>query len=158
MNCKMEDLKRALQKAGFTNVVTVLASGNAVFDAKAASVEKLEAQIEAATLQHLGREFATIVRSVETLQALLDSDPFKPFKPATNAKRVVSFLKRESKPAVKLPLERSGARVLAVRGAEAFTVYEASDEGPVFMQLIEQAFGKDVTTRTWDTVKKVAAK
>jgi len=26
----------------------------------------------------------------------------------------------------------------------------------VFMSLIEKTFGKDVTTRTWDTVKKVA--
>jgi uncharacterized protein (DUF1697 family) len=158
MNCQMADLKRALERSGFENVVTVLSSGNAVFDAKAASVERLEKQVEAATLKHLGREFATIVRSVEALQALLETDPFKPFKPAASAKRVVSFLKNAAKPAVKLPLERSGARVLTVRGAEAFTVYEVSDEGPVFMQLIEQAFGKDVTTRTWDTVKKVASK
>jgi hypothetical protein len=28
--------------------------------------------------------------------------------------------------------------------------------GPVFMTLIEKTFGKDVTTRTWDTVAKAA--
>ena len=28
---------------------------------------------------------------------------------------------------------------------------------PVFMTLIAKTFGKDVTTRTWDTVKKCAA-
>lgn len=28
--------------------------------------------------------------------------------------------------------------------------------GPVFMTLIEKSFGKEVTTRTWDTVAKVA--
>ena len=158
MNCKMDELKRALEKSGFTNVVTVLASGNAVFDAKAASIEKLEKQVEAATRKHLGREFATIIRSLDTLNALLESDPFKPFKPTASSKRVVSFLKQHAKPAVKLPLERDGARVLTVTGTEVFTVYERSEEGPVFMQLIEKAFGKDVTTRTWDTVKKVAAK
>ncbi len=27
---------------------------------------------------------------------------------------------------------------------------------PVFMQLIEKTFGKDVTTRTWETLEKVA--
>jgi hypothetical protein len=27
----------------------------------------------------------------------------------------------------------------------------------VFMTLIERTFGKDVTTRTWDTVRKVCA-
>jgi hypothetical protein len=28
---------------------------------------------------------------------------------------------------------------------------------PAFMRLIEKTFGKDVTTRTWETVKKVCA-
>jgi hypothetical protein len=31
-----------------------------------------------------------------------------------------------------------------------------SPKGPVFMTLIEKTFGKEVTTRTWDTVKKAA--
>jgi hypothetical protein len=35
------------------------------------------------------------------------------------------------------------------------SAYTRSDKGPVFMALIEKTFGKDVTTRTWDTVLKV---
>jgi hypothetical protein len=58
---------------------------------------------------------------------------------------------------VTLPLAADGAQVLAVHGREAFTAYVASDQGPVFMQLIQRAFGNDVTTRTWDTVRKCAA-
>ena len=42
-------------------------------------------------------------------------------------------------------------------GREVFTAYLKSDKGPVFMTLIEKAFGTDVTTRTWDTVKKCAS-
>ena len=34
--------------------------------------------------------------------------------------------------------------------------YVPGAKGPVFMTLIEKTFGKDVTTRTWDTVQKVA--
>jgi hypothetical protein len=30
------------------------------------------------------------------------------------------------------------------------------DKGPVFMQLLEKTFGRDITTRTWDTVTKCA--
>jgi hypothetical protein len=41
-------------------------------------------------------------------------------------------------------------------GREVFTAYVPSDKGPVFMVLIEKAFGTDVTTRTWDTVRKCA--
>ena len=49
-----------------------------------------------------------------------------------------------------------GARILAALGREVFSSYVPGPRGPVFMTLIEKTFGKDVTTRTWDTVKKVA--
>jgi hypothetical protein len=47
-------------------------------------------------------------------------------------------------------------RILALNGREIFTAYVPGPKGPVFMPLIEKSFGKDVTTRTWDTVKKCA--
>ena len=49
-----------------------------------------------------------------------------------------------------------GARILALDGAEVFSAYVPTAKGPVFMTLIEKTFGKDVTTRTWDTVAKAA--
>ena len=51
---------------------------------------------------------------------------------------------------------KDGARILCVKGAEVFTAYLRSPRGAVFMTLIEKTFGKDVTTRTWDTVRKCA--
>lgn len=43
------------------------------------------------------------------------------------------------------------------RRAEAFTAYVPTGKGPVFMQRIERAFGRDVATRTLDTVARCAA-
>jgi hypothetical protein len=43
-----------------------------------------------------------------------------------------------------------------MRGAEIFSAYLPTPKGPVFMTLIEKTFGKEQTTRTWDTVAKVA--
>jgi predicted dehydrogenase len=43
-----------------------------------------------------------------------------------------------------------------IKGREVFSAYVRSPKGPVFMAVIEEAFGKDLTTRTWDTVGKVA--
>ena len=45
---------------------------------------------------------------------------------------------------------------LGLRGAEVFTAYVPSDKGAVFMTLTEKTLGKEVTTRTWDTVTKLA--
>lgn len=39
---------------------------------------------------------------------------------------------------------------------EVFTAYVTGPRGPVFMSFIEKTLGKDVTTRTWDMLTKVA--
>jgi len=59
-------------------------------------------------------------------------------------------------PAPRLPVERDGARIYVLRGREALTAYVAGPRGPVFMTLIEKTFGKDVATRTLDTVTRLA--
>jgi len=47
MNAKMPQLKRCFEGAGFTNVKTVLASGNVVFDARTATDAALQRRAEA---------------------------------------------------------------------------------------------------------------
>ncbi len=158
MNCKMEQLRRALEAARFERVVTVLSSGNAVFDTDAAPPAELERRVEAATEAHLGRGFDAIVRPVTALEALLSGDPFAPFAPRSAEKRVVTFLKATPSRLPRLPASLSKARVVALDGQEAFTLYEREEAGPVFMTLIERTFGEQLTTRTWDTVAKIAAR
>ena len=131
MNAKMPELRRCFERAGFTDVQTLLSSGNVAFSARAASPAALERKAEAAM--------------ASALRQLLESDPFRAFRLPAKAKRVVP-----------LPIELEGARVLAVKGSEVFTAYVPGPRGPVFMALIEKTFGRDVTTRTWDTVRKCA--
>jgi uncharacterized protein (DUF1697 family) len=156
MNAKMPELKRAFESAGFTDVRTVLASGNVVFSAPAAPEARLESAAEAAMTKHLGRTFLTIVRSVEVLRRLLDSDPYAAFRLKPGSKRVVTFLRGRPATKMVLPVELHGARILHREGGEVFSAYVPSPRGPVFMTLIEKTFGKDVTTRTWETIVKVS--
>jgi uncharacterized protein (DUF1697 family) len=156
LNAKMSELKKCFEAAGFENVKTVLGSGNVTFTARSASRESLERKIEAAMQKSLDRVFATTVRSVDELTNLLASDPYKKFQLAPRAKRVVTLLHKKSRAAVELPIELDGARILCIRGSEIFSAYVPSPKGPVFMSLIEKTFGKDLTTRTWDTIGKVA--
>ena len=156
MNAKMPELKRAFEAAGFTDVKTLLSSGNVVFDAKAAPVEALQKKAEAAMLKELGFAFLTVVRSVESLRKLLDSDPYAKFRLAPGSKRIVTFLRSPPKAKLALPPELHGARILAIEGSEVFSVYTPTPKGPVFMTLIEKTFGKEQTTRTWQTVEKAA--
>lgn len=157
MNLKMADLKRALERGGFGEVRTILSSGNAVFSVdRVSSAAKLSEKVEQAIDKELGRTFMTIVRSVDELQALIERDPFSSFRLPREAKRVVTFLREKPKVRPRLPIDLDGARILAFEDDLVFSAYVPGPRGPVFMQLIEKTFGKDVTTRTWDTVRKVA--
>jgi uncharacterized protein (DUF1697 family) len=155
-NAGMPELARAFEVAGFRDVRTVLSSGNVVFSAPASPIAKIERACEAATARALGKAFGTIVRRIDDLRALIEANPYASFTLPTGSKRVVTFLRTRRAEALSLPIERDGASILLVRGGEAFSAYLPSPRGAVFMVLIEQTFGKDVTTRTWETVQKVA--
>jgi uncharacterized protein (DUF1697 family) len=156
MNAKMPDLKAAFESAGFTDVRTVLSSGNVAFTARAASEVALERKAEAAMARRLGQVFATFVRSMDALRDVLAADPYRSFRLDHSAKRIVTFLRAAPRSTPRLPIEQDGARLLVLKGREVFGAYVRTPKGPVFMTLIEKTFGKDVTTRTWDTVAKVA--
>jgi uncharacterized protein (DUF1697 family) len=159
-NAKMPELKRAFEAAGFSEVHTVLTSGNVVFSARAAAEEKLARRAEAAMTKALGRSFYTIVRSLDALREILEADPFSEFRLPAESKRVVTFIGAlpETKRALpKLPITADGARILCVRGSEIFTAYVPNPKGAAFMTLILKTFGNDVTTRTWGTIQKLVA-
>lgn len=156
MNARMPELQKAFEAAGFTGVKTLLSSGNVVFSAPAASEAALQRKAEEAMARRLGQAFLTIVRPIEALRAMIESDPFRDFRLEPGSKRIVTFLRGTPKASVELPVELEGARILALKDREVFSAYVASPKGPVFMTLIEKTFGKNVTTRTWDTVAKVA--
>jgi uncharacterized protein (DUF1697 family) len=86
----------------------------------------------------------------------LTSDPYRSLRLPPAAKRIVTFLRDQPPSTLVLPPEVDGARILAVSGRNIFSAYVPSPKGPVFMALIEKTFGSEVTTRTWDTVTKVA--
>ena len=156
MNATMPDLRMAFEAAGFTDVSTLLSSGNLVFSARSASEAALRRKAEAAMTKRLGRTFLTIIRPVDELREILASDPYRAFRLPPAAKRIVTFLRDRPASKLTLPAEVDGARILAVNGRTIFSAYVPSPKGPVFMTLIDKTFGSEVTTRTWETVTKVA--
>ena len=157
MNAKMPELKRTFESAGFTNVKTVLASGNVVFDARSKSAASLARQAELAMTEHLDRSFLTIVRPVSALSEMIDADAYAAFRLSPQAKRIVTFIREPITAKIKLPIEADGARILAFSGQDILAAYIPRQNDPAFMRLLEKTFGKDITTRTLETVKKCAA-
>jgi uncharacterized protein (DUF1697 family) len=153
---KNDDLRRCFEDAGFAEVKAVLSSGNVVFLAPNSPSISLEKKADAAMQKRLGRTFAAFVRPIERLEEILASDPYEAFDVPADAKRVVTFFREPPHPLPALPVEEDGARILCVQGHEAYTAYVRRPNDAVFMRLIKATFGDEVTTRTWESVMKVA--
>ena len=71
----MADLRALLESLGYTNVRTLLNSGNAVFDATGAKASVHAAGIESALAARLGVKATVIVKSAKEVAAIVDDNP-----------------------------------------------------------------------------------
>ena len=156
MNARMPVLKACFEAAGFTEVRTMLSSGNVVFNARSSSLATLERRAEKAMQSGLDRTFDTFVRPAEYLQDFIESEPFAEFNLLPTAKRVVTFLQDQAPHVLELPITRDEASILKVIGSEVLCAYIPGPKGPTFMGLLERTLGTAITTRTLETVRKCA--
>jgi len=156
MNAKMPALQAALTAVGFVDVKTVLSSGNVLFSARVTTNERLARKCEKAMTAHLDRMFLTLVLPVKELRALIEADPWKGFPVRAGTKRMVTFLYDPPTPSHTFPVERAGATIFGLKDRVVFSAYGGEATGPLLMNLLEKVFGKRITTRTWDTVNRLA--
>lgn len=149
------ELRRVFEELGFDRVRTVIASGNVLFASPQRSVARLEDQIEAALEEHLGAPCSTIVRTRRKIGDLAASDVFDRFDDSPTDRCNVTFQKRAAEN-VAVPDVGAGAEIVAVQDGVIFSVIDSTAaKTPDLMRKIEQAYGKDITTRTWKTVHRI---
>jgi uncharacterized protein (DUF1697 family) len=73
---KMDELRAALEDAGFANVQTVVASGNVLFDHDRAPDADLERQIASVVKDRFGIDSFAAVRTKAELQSAIEDNPF----------------------------------------------------------------------------------
>ncbi len=149
----MERLRGIFEKMGFTAVRTVIASGNVLFETRASKIAPLEAKIEQA-LKPTGVSIA-MVRTETEIGRLVRSLPFKGKKDSPKAKQNVTFLKVRPKKGVKLPAGAGYKVVQTGHRDVSFVIDLTGTKTPAVMLLLEKAYGKAITTRTWATVLKI---
>ncbi len=154
----METLKKALEKAGYKNVVTVLASGNVSFDGEAMKRADLEKKLETLLEKTFGFPIPVLIRTAAELKTLQTSAPFKGIKVDDDTRLYVTFLK--TKPVSKMKSYESPLkdyRILRVTNEEICSVLQISPKTDTtkVMLVLEKEFGKAVTTRNWNTVEKL---
>ena len=155
---KMADLRASFTALGFVNVKTVLASGNVRFDAPRADEAEARLAIEQGLLQDFGHSIGVIVRPLTELQALLDTNPFKAVATTAQTKLYVTFLPKRGNggrgASTALPDGYAIVRATAREVCSVLTLAQGRSTIDLMAHL-EKQFGKDITTRTWNTVTRL---
>jgi uncharacterized protein (DUF1697 family) len=154
----MADLRALLGDLGYTDVRTVLNSGNAVLTGEDAPPAEHAARIQAAIADRLGMPVHTVVLTGDELRTIVDGHPFADV--ADNGSRMMAYVYLSPvDPALVegrevIPQDPDHAR-LGTRAA-----YQWCPDGlmaaPDVGSYLTQQLGIDVTARNWNTITKLA--
>jgi uncharacterized protein (DUF1697 family) len=151
----MPELRELIEGLGYTDVETLVQSGNVVFTARArpATLEqKLEEEIE----RQLGVDPKVVVRTRDELAAAIEANPFDVPKDPKNLH--VTFLAGEPDEAAVKKLEDADLAPdeLRFRGREIYILYaNGAGRSELAKQLGRAKLGVAATDRNWNTVTKL---
>jgi uncharacterized protein (DUF1697 family) len=155
-NMRNEKLREVFERMGFKKVRTVIVSGNVIFQSSSKNEKALEERLEQAFPEQLGFKSTTIIRSKEDLDKLISRKPYGNEEHSSKNYTLVTFLKNHSGKLRTFPRSGPGFRVTAVYKKELCAVIDLKHaRTPHFMLRLEREFGKEITTRTWNTVLKI---
>jgi uncharacterized protein (DUF1697 family) len=148
----MSELRALIEGAGFTDVRTLVASGNLVFNTKLTGA-KLEAKLEKVILEGLELKTDVFVRDADRLDAVIAANPFKPFAKTNPNFLVVNFMRG---PATKAEFEAMENTALTgediCQGNDCLYIKFPKGQGVSKLKM-----PKSGTARNWNTVTKLAA-
>lgn len=154
----MAELRRLLTGPGYTNVATLLNSGNAVFHAAKGTSARHAAAIAAAICDQLGVDVPVIVKSAKELTTIVSQSPVRA-EIAEHARLLVAFVQDAGAlsaltavgslvvPSEQFALGEHAAYLLCAPGLL---------ESKAATALLGKA-GRSATTRNWATVLKLEA-
>ena len=157
----MAELKEVLKKLGFQSIVTILNSGNIILDADTDTEELLEQKIADQLEKTFGFRVPTIVRNANLVEAWIRDDPFEGIEVTKQIRLYITFLREVKEVDITIPWksEDGSFRILQKNHKEIFSVLDLSKSStPEAMSVLERAYSKEITTRNWKTILRIATK
>lgn len=148
----MADFKALLQGLGYTDVATVLNSGNAVFTSSGRSTSKHSERIAAALAESMGISTSVVVKSSAELSAAMAANPI-PVPAQDHAKFLVAFANEHAALQGLSSLQslvKQPERLAVTQHAAYLHCAEGILKSRVAAAMLGKA-GKAVTTRNWAT-------
>ena len=154
----MAELRIEMEKMGFKNVKTLLNTGNIVFEAIDYDLVILEEKISKHLKATFGFNVPTILRKFEIITELIGNEPFKNVIVTKDHRLYTSFLRNDSTLDLILPWtsEDKSFMILSIFDNVILSVLDLSKSNTTkAMAALDKKFGKDITTRNWNTILKI---
>lgn len=153
-----DELCRLVADLGFSEVRSLLQSGNLVFRSDGPTGPELERELEQAVQRRFGGAVHLFCRTEEEWKAVVARNPFRAEVAQDPGQLVVMFLKQAPPDArlaalhnIRLGPERSGAD-----GKQLYMLYPNGAAGShITRTLVEHQLGTSVTGRSWNTILQV---
>jgi uncharacterized protein (DUF1697 family) len=150
----MAQLASVFSALGFTDVATVLRSGNVVFGSDAALPHDTPRRIEAAVLAATGVQSSVLLLDSAAFSAILDASPLVDI--ATDASKSFVTFVTSMPTSIELPDAAGLAPEILAVGSAA--VYQWMPDGSLQTRVPRsfwRQFDAPVTARNWNTVRKL---
>lgn len=154
----MADLRALLEKLGYTDVRTLLNSGNVVFTAPPSARRSAAARIEEGMTARLGVSARVTVLTAAEVAAVVADNPLGAIA-KDPTRLLVTFLTDPAHRKRLLPLTRQGwaPDVLAVGARVAYQWCPGGMLESPMVAAVNRALGDGATARNWATVMKLHA-
>jgi len=157
---KMEDLRKSLTEAYFSNVKTYIQSGNIIFDAIDEDSRQLILKIEHVIENTFGFHTDVILREISEIETLINSTAHFFDDSETSKKIYITFLKEEHSLPIDIPFfsKNKDVEIIYQNGKDLISVssiYKGNYGFP--NSFIEKTTGIPATTRNPNTLQKILA-
>lgn len=152
----MKELKSVFEQMGFNDVKTLLNTGNVLFTGEQ---DKLE-EIQPTLAKTFGFEIDVITFTFHKLETIISSHPFLLEVNDPKIKYYLTFFKEIRPTTLKLPYtnDDESIKILSMTDTTIYGLVNLHKSGTVeYMKILDKEYGKKLTTRNFNTVKKLAA-
>jgi uncharacterized protein (DUF1697 family) len=154
----MADLRALLADAGYTDVRTLLNSGNAVLTGPEVDPAEQAARVEGAIAERTGLDVRCVVLTAEELRDVVKAHPFT--EVATNGSRMMAHVLAATPDPERLAAHDPVALDPDNTKLVGRVIYQWCPDGlleaPPVGGFAEKHLGVAVTTRNWNTITKLA--
>lgn len=155
---KSAELKAVVESLGYSDVKTLLASGNVVFTAEEADAAALEQKLHDALAKATGLKSEVFVRSPQELAAVIAANPFPDATSERPSFVVVSFHRApvDQEKLARLAEIHDGPERIHALGRELYIDFPEGQARSVLHLAMSKAKLDPVNTgRNWNTVLKI---